>query len=80
LETEHTAHRFRSLGWYPRLFDRTYCEHTQPAPVDDSLLLRQADEAWRKLVAAEEPVEVDAVFSAELDRIVAAARKELLVD
>jgi hypothetical protein len=31
-------------------------------------------------VAAEEPVEVDAVFSAELDRIVAAARKELLVD
>jgi trimethylamine--corrinoid protein Co-methyltransferase len=80
LETEHTAHRYRGLGWYPRLFDRTYCDHTQPAPADDENLLRQADAAWRRLVAAQEPIEVDAAFAAELDRIVEAARKELLTD
>jgi trimethylamine--corrinoid protein Co-methyltransferase len=80
LETEHTAHRYRSLGWYPRLFDRSYCEHTEPAPADDTKLLQRADDAWRKLVAAQEPMDVDAAFAAELDRIVEAARKELLID
>ena len=80
LETEHTAHRYRRVGWYPRLFDRSYCEHTQAAPADDRKLLDQADDAWRRLVAAQEPIEVDTNFAAELDRIVAAARKELLAD
>ena len=80
LETEHTAHQYRRVGWYPRLFDRAYCDHTQPAAHDDEALLRQADEAWRKLVAAQEPLEVESGFARELDRIVAAARVELLAD
>ena len=80
LETEHTAHRYRRVGWYPRLFDRAYCDHTQPAADEDEALLHQADEAWRKLVAAQEPLEVEPGFARELDRIVAAAHVELLAD
>jgi trimethylamine:corrinoid methyltransferase-like protein len=80
LETEHTAHQYRRVGWYPRLFDRAYCDHTQPAAHDDEALLHRADEAWRKLVAAQEPLEMEPGFARELDRIVAAARVELLAD
>jgi hypothetical protein len=36
------------------------------------------DQAWRKLVAAEPPPEIEPAFAREVDRIVQAARKELL--
>ena len=80
LETQHTAQRYRSVGWYPRLFDRAYCDHTQPAAPSDEAFLQQADEAWRQLVAAQQPPHVEPGFARELDRIVAAARVELLAD
>jgi len=78
LESAHTLQHFRQLGWYPRLFDRQYCDHTGPAPAGDDKLLQQADDAWRKLLANQEPIEVDPHFAREIDRIVAAARRELL--
>jgi trimethylamine--corrinoid protein Co-methyltransferase len=78
LESEHTLAHFRAVGWNPRLFDRAYCNHTQPAPCGDERLLDQADQAWRRLIAQEQPVEVDAAFAREVERIVAAARTELL--
>ena len=79
LESEHTVAHFRHIGWYPRLLDRAYCDHTQPAPINDEKLLQQADQTWRKLVAATPPPEIEPAFAREVNRIVEAARKELLV-
>ena len=78
LESEHTARHFRQVGWQPRFFDRRYCDHNAPAVIDDQPMLDQADQAWRKLVAQQEPLAVDPSFVRDLDRITAAARKELL--
>ena len=78
LESEHTLTHFRQVGWNPRLFDRSYFDHTRPAPASDEALLRKADEAWRRLVANREAPALDPAMRRELDRIVTAARKELL--
>lgn len=79
LESAHTLKHFRQLGWYPQLFDRQYSDHTGAAPAGDEQLLKQADDSWRRIVAAQEPIEVDPHVEKEIDRIVAAARSELLV-
>lgn len=80
LESEHTLTHFRRVGWYPQLFDRTYCDHTRPAPANDERHLQKADRRWRELVDAQPALEVEPGFARELDRIVAAARKELLAE
>ena len=78
LDTEHTLRHFREVGWQPRLFDRRYCDHTAIAILGDEKLLHDADRAWRKLVAAQPEAEPNPALVGELDRIVAAARNELL--
>ncbi len=78
LESEHTLAHFRDIGWNPRLFDRSYFDHTQPAPCGDEKILQQADQTWRQLVAGQPAPTVDSATRRELDRIVAAAQKELL--
>jgi trimethylamine:corrinoid methyltransferase-like protein len=78
LETEHTAHHFRQVGWLPKLFDRSYCDHESLAVVSDEALLERADHAWRELVARQRPPDIGPHFARELDRITAAARRELL--
>ena len=78
LESEHTLRHFRRLGWNPQLFDRTACIHTAPVQFGDEKLLAEADRMWRELVANHPPVQRDKSFVAELDRIVEAARKDLL--
>jgi trimethylamine--corrinoid protein Co-methyltransferase len=80
LESEHTRRHFRDVGWYPRLLERSYCDHTRPAPAGDEALLRRADQAWRSLVAAQAPLEIEPAMARQLDQIVEAARKELLAD
>jgi trimethylamine--corrinoid protein Co-methyltransferase len=79
ISTEHTLHHFREVLWDPRLFDRTY-RRDEPyrAEEADRRLLDRADEEWRALVKAQPPLERDAAFRAELERILAAARIELL--
>jgi trimethylamine--corrinoid protein Co-methyltransferase len=78
LESEHTLRHFRQLGWNPRLFDRTACDHAGPANMGDEGLLAEADRMWRELVTSQPPVEREKAFVDELDRIVAAARNDLL--
>jgi len=78
LESEHTAEHFRNIGWNPQLFDRNYCNHAEPAPCGDDKLLKQADDAWRKLVASQPPAAVEPAMAREVERIVSAARKDLL--
>ena len=78
LESEHTLRHFRQLGWNPRLFDRTACDHTASAEVGDEKLLVEADQMWREILASHPPVQRQREFVAELDRIVEAARAELL--
>ncbi len=78
LESEHTVGHFRQLGWNPRLFDRTACDHAAPVQLGDEKLLADADRMWRELVANQPPVEREKAFVVELDRIVAAAKKDLL--
>ena len=79
LETEHTLRHFREVGWNPNLFDRTYCDHAGAASCNDQTILDRAEQTWREIVAARDPVEVEPSFARELDRIVESARKELLV-
>ncbi len=78
LETEHTVSHFRSTGWQTKLFDRGYCDHSAPAELGDEPILEKADRMWRGLVAREPKAERGAAFIRELDRIVAAAREDLL--
>jgi len=78
LESEHTRAHFREVGWNPRLFDRRLFDHTQPAPCGDEKMLQQADQSWRQLVAHQPAPTLEPALVRELDRIVAAARKELL--
>ena len=78
LESEHTLKHFRQLGWNPRLFDRTACDHTAPVELGDERLLDEADRMWRQMVDDQPTVERDKAFIAELDRIVEAAKEDLL--
>ena len=78
LETDHTLRHFRRVGWNPKLFDRSYCVHTAPAGGGDGEILDKADQSWRELVAAGEPIEVEDALVSQIDRIVASAAEELL--
>ncbi len=79
IETEHTFKHFRDVLWDPKYLDRTYRKKTSLEPAtQESKLLEKADQTWRELVASQEPPELAPEFVAEVDRIVAAARKELL--
>lgn len=79
LETEHTLRHFRDVQWRTAMFDRTYrrpgCMHP---PEEDARVMQKADDAWRALIAEQEPPDLDARLASELDRIVEAARSELL--
>jgi trimethylamine--corrinoid protein Co-methyltransferase len=78
LDTDHTLNHFRQVGWQTRLFDRTYCDHTAAVTLGDEKILAAADRRWRELVAAQPKAKPDPKMVKELDRIVAAARRELL--
>ncbi len=78
LESEHTLAHFREVGWNPRLVDRSYFDHTWPAPCGDERILQQADQTWRRLVADQHAPTLDSAVLREVDRIVLAAQKELL--
>ncbi|HWQ53747.1 MAG TPA: trimethylamine methyltransferase family protein [Bryobacteraceae bacterium] len=78
LENEHTFRHFRDVLWVTRMFDRTYRNGDIAPHQEDRCLLEKADKAWRDLVSRQKPLEVDSRFAAELDRIVEAAKAELL--
>lgn len=79
IETEHTLNCFRDILWDTKIFDRqSRQDKNYPTGEVDDKLLKKADRMWRDLVAAQQPVEVEPSFVAELDRIVAHAKKELL--
>jgi trimethylamine--corrinoid protein Co-methyltransferase len=78
IETEHTLRHFRDVTWDSTLFDRTYRkEHALRPQEADERILQEADRRWRSLVASHRSPERDSRFMAELDHIVAAAKKEL---
>ena len=80
LESEHTVEHFRNVLWDTMFFDRTYRKSDRiEAQKKDEQLLKKADRAWRDLVASQVSLEVTPEFAAALDRIVEAAKKELLV-
>jgi len=80
IQTDHTFRHFRDLLWDPALLDRTTRqERAYPPAREDEALLQKADQAWRKLVETAPTVERDGHFVNELDRIVEAARRELLM-
>jgi len=79
IQTEHTLAHFKETMWDTRYFDRTYRRQATYRPEEaDRTILDKADQAWRRLVAGYVPPQRDAAFKAELDRIVGAARGELL--
>ncbi|MBC8874027.1 MAG: trimethylamine methyltransferase family protein [Planctomycetes bacterium] len=80
LESDHTLRHFRDVMWDSPFFDRTYRqEESLTATESDEAILGKADQAWRDVIAKHQPIERNSRFVTELDRIVQAARKELLV-
>lgn len=77
LECEHTFRHFKDILWDSRFMDRAY-RNDQEVHSKSEKLLAKADDAWRELVVKQAPVSRDAEFLSELDKIVAAAQKELL--
>jgi trimethylamine--corrinoid protein Co-methyltransferase len=79
LQTEHTLNNFRRMMWDTSLFDRTYRKEGNLTPGDaDERILEEADRRWRQIVKSHRSPERDSQYRAELDRIVAAAKRELL--
>jgi trimethylamine--corrinoid protein Co-methyltransferase len=78
LETDHTLAHFREVGWMPKLFDRSCCDHAPQMPPGDDPLLRKADQRWRDLVAKQEPPELPPPFVRAVEEVLSAARQELL--
>jgi trimethylamine--corrinoid protein Co-methyltransferase len=79
IQTDHTLAHFRETMWDTRFFDRSYRRQVTYRPEEaDRAMLDKADAAWRRLVAEYEPPQRDAAFRSELDRIVDAAKEELL--
>lgn len=78
ISSEHTLAHFREVLWDTRYFDRTYRREATYRPDEaDRQLLAKADQDWRRLVREHVSPERDAAFLAELERITAAARREL---
>jgi trimethylamine--corrinoid protein Co-methyltransferase len=79
LQTDHTREHFREVMWDTRIFDRTYRKETTYLPERaDRKILDEADAQWRRLVASQSAPPREARFTAELDRIVETARRELM--
>ena len=79
LQTDHTLEHFREVMWDTHIFDRTYRRAgSYRAAEADARILEAADGEWRKRVASQTPPRRDARFTAELDRIIDAARRELM--
>ena len=79
LEHEHTFRHFRDVLWDTRFFDRMYREEeTIKCSQVDEAIVKKADQAWRDIVKEQGPVELDANLAREIDRIVEAAKEELL--
>lgn len=75
IDTEHTARRFREELWFPRLLDRRFFQAWQDAGAES------AQERCRRLKedvrASHQPEALTPDLDRELDRIVAAAQREL---
>jgi trimethylamine--corrinoid protein Co-methyltransferase len=79
LQTDHTLEHFRDVMWDTNVFDRSYRKGGGYVPARaDARILEIADAQWRKLVASQDPPQRDRRFTAELDRVVEAARRELM--
>jgi len=79
IETDHTLRFFREVLWDPKYFDRSSREDGNLSPgAHDSRLLDKADKEWRALVASQPDMECPTEFRAEVNRIAAAARLELV--
>lgn len=79
LEEEHTFENFRNILWDSEYLDRSYGSSVQgDLGQNDKEMLKKANNKWRKLVNEQEPFEVTSGFRNELDKIVTAAKTELL--
>jgi len=75
IDREHTARHFRRELWFPRLLDREFYEAWLSAgatSMEDRIRRRKEE-----ILATHRPEPLDPALDRELERIVAAARKEL---
>jgi len=73
IDSEHTAKHFRRELWFPRLLDRNFYDAWAEMGKPD--MAKRCRERRDELLASHRPEPVSDELSAELDRIVAAARK-----
>jgi len=75
IDRDHTVRHFRRELWFPRLLDRDFYEAWQRAGATS--LADRCRQRKEEILATHEPPPVDEDLAGELDRIVAAARREL---
>ncbi len=79
IQTEHTAQHFRDVIWDTKYFDRAY-RHAETISTNkaDTTMLDAADREWRRLVAEQQPLDINPDFKKELDKIVTVAKKDII--
>ena len=73
---EHTVRHFREELWFPRILDRQYFDHWVGEGRRETA--ERCRERIDRILATHRPVEPEPALAREMDRIVAAARRELL--
>jgi trimethylamine:corrinoid methyltransferase-like protein len=77
-DTDHTVSLFRQALWHPRLMDRSAYESDEAEQAKERRLLDGANKAFHETLKAYRPPDVDRKMLAEVWRVVADARRELL--
>ncbi|HUS90354.1 MAG TPA: trimethylamine methyltransferase family protein [Phycisphaerae bacterium] len=75
IDRDHTVRHFRRELWFPRLLDRRFYDAWRDAGAET--MERRCARARAEVLAGHHPEPVNAELDRELDRIVAAARREL---
>ncbi len=79
LSSDMTLEYFKDILWNPELLD-TSCrknEFYKPEEMDRQLL-GKADKKWKDLVDSQKEVELSSAFKKKVDKVIEAAKKELL--
>ena len=76
LQTDHTAERFREELWFPRLFDRQFYGAWRDSGAEDTEARCIAEK--ERILSEHTVPPPDAGLDREFDRIITAARRELL--
>jgi len=77
LDTEHTGSHYRGEQWYPRWLDRRAWQGDDEERAEERQMLDRIDAYWRDAVGRWTQPEIDRKKLAEMEKVLAAAAKEM---